>query len=106
MPTPVFIEELTQQCMTSPLLADLPLLFTKGQTVFHPDLGICTVLASDGPRRRNVSYRRINYEMADEATESVWVDIGVLQEMELQTQLDVLALTPQELDMSPDRNSQ
>lgn len=105
MATPDFIETFAQQCLTSPLLADLPLLFTAGQTVYHRQLGICTVLESAGARRRLISYRRINYQADDEATDSVWVDIDVLEDMEMRTQQDLLSLSPDELDMSPDRDA-
>lgn len=104
MSAPDFIEALSLQCRTSPLLADLPLLFTKGQTVSHPDLGMCTVVECDGARRRLVSYRRISYQAEDEATDCVWVGVEDLQDMELRTQLDVLTLSPQDLDMSADRS--
>ena len=46
MPTP----EIMKQMLTSPYLADKPLLFTKGQTVFHKEFGICKVDLALGAR--------------------------------------------------------
>lgn len=93
MPTP----EIAQQMLSSPLLSNLPLLFTKGQTVWHPDLGMCTVLAAEGPRRRQVSYRRINSTCPQPSQGEVWLDVAELQEMELTIQRDLNSLSPEDL---------
>jgi len=93
MPT----HEIAQQMLTSPLLAKLPLLFTSGQTVWHPDLGMCTVIEAQGPRRRLVSYRSINSSCPQSAEGQVWLDVADLQEMELTMQRDLEALTPEDL---------
>ncbi len=102
MPTP----EINQQMLTSHLLRDLPLLFTTGQTVYHPTLGICRVDGVDGPRRRQVAYRRINCKESEAQEGRVWLDVGELSEFESVMVQDVLQLSDDELDMrqyDPDR---
>lgn len=95
MPNP----EITQQMLTSRLLRDLPLLFTTGQTVFHPVLGICRVDGAEGARRRLVAYRRVNPGPDENPEERVWLDVGALQEFESVMVQDVEALSEDELDM-------
>ncbi|MDV7390857.1 hypothetical protein RZS08_05865 [Arthrospira platensis SPKY1] len=93
MPTP----EIAQQMLSSPLLSNLPLLFTKGQTVWHPDLGMCTVMAAEGPRRRLISYRRMNSSCPQSSQGEVWLDVTDLSEMELTIQRDLSMLTADDL---------
>ena len=104
MPTP----EINQQLLTSHLLRDLPLLFTTGQTVYHPTLGICRVDGVDGPRRRQVTYRRINFKQGEAPEGRVWLDVGDLAEFESVMVQDVEQLSDDELDMrqyDPDRQN-
>lgn len=95
MPTP----EINQQMLTSHLLRDLPLLFTTGQTVYHPVLGICRVDDVEGPRRRQVTYRRINYQEGEAPEDRVWLDVGELIDFELAMVQDVEKLSDDELDV-------
>lgn len=102
MPTP----EIMKQMLTSPYLADKPLLFTKGQTVFHKEFGICKVDLALGARKRKISFRvYLNDDVHGLCPEerSTWVDVTDLSEMELTIQKDMEAvkdedLSPQELE--------
>ncbi len=94
--------EIMNQMLTSPLLADKPLLFTQGQTVFHKDLGICKVTLALGARKRQISYRvYLDDEQHGLRPEerTAWVDVADLSEMELTMQRDMEAVTDE--DLSP-----
>lgn len=100
MPTP----EIMKQMLTSPYLADKPLLFTQGQTVFHRELGICEVVRALGARKRQISYRVFNEQQQPES-KTAWVDVTDLSDMELAMQSDVSALTPDQIG-STDRTNE
>jgi hypothetical protein len=98
MPTP----EIKQQMLTSPLLADKPLLYTTGQTVFHKDLGLCEVLLALGARKRQISYRYFNAHQEVE-TKTMWVDVADLSDAELSIQRDLADQAhPVQLDPAPE----
>lgn len=91
--------EFMAQALTSRLLKQIPLLFVKGETAYHPKLGVCEILAIRGPRKRLVSYRRPDAQPGEDQTGEVWLDVYHLEDFEWATRTVVQSLTDDEKDM-------
>jgi hypothetical protein len=67
--------------LTAGRLADLPLLYSKGQSAMHATLGIVVIEQALGTKQRLVSYRNADPKSIE--PQSMWVSVDELSDFEI-----------------------